>query len=65
MQAGLDFDENRFTPIPLEKVSSWLSAIPVHISNDQFGTFSGKDQGGGSADTCHTSSDTEVCWSPV
>jgi hypothetical protein len=60
---GLDFDENRFTPILLEKVPSWPSAIPVHIGNDQFDPFSGKGQGGGTADTCHTSSDTEVCWS--
>ena len=37
VRVGLDFDENRFTPILLEKVSSWPSAIPVHISNDQFG----------------------------
>ena len=61
----LDFDENRFTPILLEKVYSWSSAIPVHISNVQFDTFSGKGQDGGSADTRRTSSDKEVCWSPA
>jgi len=62
---GLDFDENRFTPLLLEKMYSWSSTILGHISNAQFGTFSGKGQGSGSADTCHTSSDTEVGWSPV
>jgi hypothetical protein len=62
---GARFDENRFTPILLEKVYSWSSAIRVHISTDQFGTFCGKDQGGGSAAPCRTSRDKEVCWSPV
>ena len=62
---GARFDENRFTPILLEKVYSWSSAIRVHISTDQFGTFCGKGQGSGSAATCRTSSDKEVCWSPV
>jgi hypothetical protein len=44
----IDPYERRFAPLLCDHVDGLLSTVLVHISNDQFGTFSGKGERSGS-----------------